>query len=170
MRGLPTGPIRKIAAGPNLTAAITEGNDLYLWGHHSPGPGLVPFFESLPAEPESIDVLGYDILDVACGKNYMMVLTTEHRLFVIGSNANGQLGLGEVESVEHWKEVQLPLREGARIVSVNTGYKNSFVVVENPAAKEIPSEQSPQKIPESLATRALNKKIEEWMATAHADQ
>jgi Regulator of chromosome condensation (RCC1) repeat len=151
----------------------------------------VGFFESLPLEPEAVDVLGYDILDVACGRNYMIVLTTEHRLFGIGTNANGQLGVGEVESVEDWSEIKLPLRDGGKIVSVHSGHKNSFVVVENPMPKVEDPEPSPKKVVEkpipkeedpevslkqvlgyklSPGRAAINKRIEEWMGTAHDDQ
>ncbi|EPE27293.1 RCC1/BLIP-II [Glarea lozoyensis ATCC 20868] len=136
VRDLPTGRIRKISAGPYFTAGITTGNDLYIWGQPPPGPENEeepnPINSLLDDDAVSIDCHGHDILDVACGKDCMLVLTVNHKLFVLGSNANGQLGLGDVESVAEWTEVTLPLKEGGIIKSVHTGYKNSFVVVENP--------------------------------------
>jgi alpha-tubulin suppressor-like RCC1 family protein len=82
-------------------------------------------------DPVPVDLDGHDILDVACGKDCLLALTVDHRLFVIGSNRNGQLGLGDIKSVDEWTEVILPMKENAMIMSVHGGYKNSFVVVKN---------------------------------------
>jgi alpha-tubulin suppressor-like RCC1 family protein len=77
-----------------------------------------------------VDLDGQDVLDVAVGSNHMIALTTEQKLYVVGANGNGQLGLN-VEDLSEWREVSLPLEEKQRIVSVHAGYKNSFVVVED---------------------------------------
>ncbi|KAG9229863.1 regulator of chromosome condensation 1/beta-lactamase-inhibitor protein II [Amylocarpus encephaloides] len=133
LQDLPTGPIRHVASGPNMTAAITTGNDLYIYGQRSEGPGLIPMFDEggmLDGDVQSVDVGGHDVREVTCGKNHMLVLTMEDRLFVMGTNGSGQLGLGEGVKCEEWREVKLPLGRGLRIVSLHTGYKNSFAVVD----------------------------------------
>ncbi|KAH6683305.1 regulator of chromosome condensation 1/beta-lactamase-inhibitor protein II [Halenospora varia] len=130
--GLPTGPIRKIASGGFLTAAITAGDDLYVWGHHlKQGPVEMKLYDEVTGNPSSVDVNGYDILDVAVGEGYALVLTKDPRkLFVIGSNSNGQLGIGDSWNANDWTEVVLPLGCGQKMVAVYAGYKNSFVLVE----------------------------------------
>jgi alpha-tubulin suppressor-like RCC1 family protein len=121
---------------------LTKNNDLYIWGQEVPsgsnGTPAVPYISALGKEidPIPVDLNGYDILDVACGKNCFLALTEDHRLFVIGSNRNGQLGLGDVKSVDQWTEVILPIKENAMMISVHTGYKNSFVVVRNKQEKD----------------------------------
>ncbi|RDL39007.1 uncharacterized protein BP5553_03347 [Venustampulla echinocandica] len=132
LRDLPTGPIRKISSGGFTTASLTEGNDLYVWGDQArPELPRTRFFDELTGEPAAVDVFGHDILDVAVGEGYIIVLTTGQKLFVTGSNSNGQLGLPNKSHATGWEEVVLPLRQGQMMVHVNVGYKNSFVLVDS---------------------------------------
>ncbi|KAE9375386.1 RCC1/BLIP-II [Stipitochalara longipes BDJ] len=124
---LPTGPIRKISSGGYVTAALTAGNDLYVWGGR---PGQPKVLAQLSETPEPVDLDGKDVLDVAVGVDHILALTTEHKLYVVGANKNGQLGLN-VDELSEWKEVALPLDEKQLIVSVHAGYKNSFMLIEN---------------------------------------
>lgn len=123
---LPTGPIKKISSGGYVTAALTEGNDLYVWGGRT---GELKLLEDLTGEPTPVDIEG-DIIDVAVGMNHILALTADYKLFVAGDGSNGQLGL-EVKKTKGWKEVVLPLQKNQRITRVYTGYKNSMVIVEN---------------------------------------
>jgi alpha-tubulin suppressor-like RCC1 family protein len=124
---LPTGLIRKISSGGYVSAALTEGNDLYIWGGR---PGQPKLLEDLNGAPIPVDLDGADVLDIAVGMNHILALTTERKLFVAGDGSSGQLGL-DVEVLTNWKEVSLPLKSGQRIASVHAGYKNSMVIVEN---------------------------------------
>jgi alpha-tubulin suppressor-like RCC1 family protein len=124
---LPTGPIKKLSSGGYVTAVLTEGNDLYVWGGRAGQPKLL---EDLSDSPMSVDIEGVDVLDVAIGDNHILALSADHRLFVVGAGGNGQLGLGpDVKELGDWKEVSLPLKAGQKIVGVHAGYKNSFVLV-----------------------------------------
>jgi alpha-tubulin suppressor-like RCC1 family protein len=122
---LPTGPITKISSGGCMTAALTAGNDMYVWGGRPAQPQVFGKFSG-PPTPVDLDV--HDVLDIAVGDNHMLALTTDRTLFVVGANGNGQLGLG-IGEINDWKQVSLPLTSGAQIMSVYAGYKNSFVVV-----------------------------------------
>ncbi|KAF8856482.1 RCC1/BLIP-II [Acephala macrosclerotiorum] len=124
---LPTGTIRKISSGGYVTAALTEGNDLYVWGGR---PGQAKLLEDLTGAPTPVDLDGQDVLDVAVSMNHMIALTTEGRLFVVGDGGNGQLGL-DVTELAACREVSLPLTDNQRIISVHAGYKNSLVVVKD---------------------------------------
>jgi alpha-tubulin suppressor-like RCC1 family protein len=106
---------------------LTSGNDLYVWGGR---PGQAKLLEQLSGTPEPVDLDGQDVFDVAVGANHMLALTTGHKLYVVGANGNGQLGL-DGEELSEWREVSLHLSEKQQIVSVHAGYKNSFVLVKD---------------------------------------
>lgn len=125
LQDLPTGPIAKIAAGGYMLAALTTGNDLYLWGGH-PGRKTVP--EDVTDEPAPVVVEEADIADVAVGEAHLLVLTTDGKVLVIGDNGSGQLGL-PIKSTDSWRQVELRLREGRRAVAVVAGPRNSFVII-----------------------------------------
>lgn len=126
LQDLPTGPITKVAAGGFVLAALTEGNDLYVWGGH-PGRKTLP--ADLSDEPAPVDIGDQDIADVAVGESHILILTVSGRVFVIGTNSNGQLGSSE-GSVESWTHVGLNLPVGAKAVQVVAGPRNSFIVIE----------------------------------------
>lgn len=125
LQDLPTGPISKIAAGGYLLAALTTGNDLYIWGGH-PGRKTVP--AGISDEPTPVDIEENDIADVAVGETHIIVLTTDGDVFVIGENGNGQLGLPS-KSEESWRRVLLDLQDDRRVVGVQAGPRNSFLLV-----------------------------------------
>jgi len=83
----------------------------------------------------------FDFSDVGVGFRHVIVLTTDQRVFVVGANGNGQLGLGDryTEEVlaDTWKEVDLaslrfgkvaPL-EKVEVVGVAAGENASFVTL-----------------------------------------
>lgn len=142
---LPTGPIIKLAAGGHVLAAVTSGHDLYCWGGY---PGRKPVLpEGVTGEPAPIVISTLrngndeeaDIVDVGMGDGHMIVLAADGTVFVIGSNANGQLGLGrdsndnktlhtsEDKTPPAWATVtELP---PGQVTSVYAGPRSSFVVV-----------------------------------------
>lgn len=69
------------------------------------------------------------MLDVDVGMDHIIALSMSHRLYVVGSNSNGQLGL-DVARTNGWTEVVLPLREDQVVVGVLAGYKNSFLLLD----------------------------------------
>lgn len=126
LQDLPTGPISKIAGGGYMLAALTTGNDLYLWGGH-PGRATVP--ADVSDEPAPVVIEEQDIADVAVGEAHLVVLTTEGRVYVIGHNGNGQLGL-PIESTNSWRQVETNLDQGKRAVGVAAGPRNSFIIID----------------------------------------
>lgn len=125
LKDLPTGPISKISAGGYVLAAVTTGNDLYIWGGH-PGRKTVP--ADISDEPTPVDIEENDIADVAVGESHIIVLTTNGDVFVIGENGNGQLGLPS-KLEESWRRVPLDLKDGRRVVGVQAGTRTSFLLV-----------------------------------------
>ncbi|KAK7740180.1 hypothetical protein SLS63_001380 [Diaporthe eres] len=125
LQDLPTGPISKIAAAGYMLAALTTGSDLYIWGGH---PGRKPVPADIDEEPTPVDIEENDIADVAVGETHVIVLTTNGDVFVIGENGNGQLGLSS-KSEESWARVPLGLKDGRRVVGVQAGARNSFLLI-----------------------------------------
>jgi alpha-tubulin suppressor-like RCC1 family protein len=120
--------IVKISSGGYATAALTSGNDIYVWGRQ----GYLELSEPLTGSPIPLDLEGLDFLDVAVGMNHIVLLTTERKVFVVGAGRNGQLGLGpDIRELKDWKQVRLPLKEKQRVANVHAGYKNSFLIVED---------------------------------------
>lgn len=130
LQDLPTGPITKIAAGGYMLAALTAGNDLYLWGGH-PGKKTVP--GDVTDEPAPFVIDEKDIEDVAVGESHLIVLTTEGSVYVIGENGNGQVGM-PVSSLDSWSQLDLNLHGDSRAVGVAAGPRNSFVIVKTQGA------------------------------------
>ncbi|KAF3765840.1 RCC1/BLIP-II, partial [Cryphonectria parasitica EP155] len=126
LQDLPTGPITKIAAGGYILAALTKGNDLYVWGGHL-GKRTLPV--DLVGGPTPMDIDDHDIADVAVGDAHLIVLTTHGHVFVIGDNRNGQLGI-KSQRADVWEEVELDLSDKTTPVAVVAGPRGSFITVE----------------------------------------
>lgn len=108
-----------------MLAALTSGNDLYLWGGH-PGRRTVP--ADVTDEPTPVVIEDQDIKDICVGESHLIALTTEGEVFVIGDNGNGQLGL-PVKSVDSWTQI-LDLKKGRTIVGVAAGPRCSFILAQ----------------------------------------
>lgn len=84
--------------------------------------------------PIPIDLgIEVDVKDVALGDHHIIVLTTDGRVLVRGSNKNGQLGLGNEAGdadgwVGGWKCVDNISQDDQReIVGVAAGPRTSFI-------------------------------------------
>lgn len=120
--------ITRISSGGSLTAALTSNHDIYIWGG-----GKVPGhpIQLWSSTPSPLDLNYQEFLDVAVGNNHVILLTTEHKVFVIGGNGSGQLGLEDKDDQQDWTEITLPLNEDQHVTRVYAGYNYSFVLVEN---------------------------------------
>ncbi|KAI3317474.1 regulator of chromosome condensation 1/beta-lactamase-inhibitor protein II [Xylariaceae sp. AK1471] len=127
LNGLPSGKIKKIAAGGYTVLALTEGHDLYAWGGH---PARQPILETLSSSPSPVDVVDNDILDFSVGEAHVIALTSDGDVYIIGENTNGQLGL-PLEKTAVWIKVPISLTTGTAVVGVKAGHRNSFVVTKN---------------------------------------
>ncbi|KAK0674583.1 regulator of chromosome condensation 1/beta-lactamase-inhibitor protein II [Cercophora samala] len=138
LSSLPTGPIVKLSSSPSgyLLAALTQGHDLYAWGHPS---RCSAFYPSLPSSPEPVvigddddddDDDGKDIKDVAVGQSHIIVLTTDGQIWGRGDNSSGQLGLGrETKLVTEWTRLRGEF-DDKKIKGVWAGERNSFILVQ----------------------------------------
>jgi pyruvate/2-oxoglutarate/acetoin dehydrogenase E1 component len=61
----------------------------------------------------------------------MIVLTTDHKVFLIGEGGNGQLGIAKT-LLEEWTEVSIDLLAEKTIAGVAAGSKSSFLLAQRP--------------------------------------
>ncbi|KAI0885309.1 RCC1/BLIP-II [Annulohypoxylon maeteangense] len=127
LEDLPTGKIVKIFASGYMVLALTEGHDLYAWGGH---PGRKALLDGLSSSPMPVIVEESDIIDCGVGESHMIVLTSEHDVYVIGDNTNGQLGL-PVEETRSWTRISLQLKVGQIVCGVNAGQRTSFILIKD---------------------------------------
>lgn len=130
--------IRKIACGGWICAALSEDGALYIWGVGSPGGDLtikplreVGAGEVALVELAEVDGEVVDVVDVAVGDNHLVAIDERHRLWVVGSNSNGQLALDSQKVfIDDWTLVQSP--EETTFHSVTCGPKCTLVLAQPP--------------------------------------
>lgn len=127
--------IVKVASGGWLSAALSADGVLYLWGADLPGTdrGIKCLREvgAAAGEVVLVDLPGgqgqesLDVLDVGIGDHHVAVVTEGKRLFMVGDNANGQLGLGDDGQTFHedCKEVAV----SSEVDSVVCGPRSTFI-------------------------------------------
>ncbi|KAH7149887.1 regulator of chromosome condensation 1/beta-lactamase-inhibitor protein II [Dactylonectria estremocensis] len=124
--------VKKVVAGGYNVAALTEGGSLYLWGAESTGSrSRHQAFSDISAMPNYVEVDGEkDVEDVALGESHAIALTTDGRIYIIGDNANGQLGLGRdfTAIAESWTKVDFKVPVGWKVIGVEAGPRSSFIL------------------------------------------
>lgn len=108
MSHLPSERVRRVACGRRHTIAITSSGGAFVWGSNEYGQlGLgddlpildrqVPTPTRLPLTAEDGGAIKNSVkpLDVACGDDHSLILTTDGGILAFGCNWFGQLGLGQ---------------------------------------------------------------------------
>lgn len=132
-----------------MTGVVSRYGDLYVWGRQPPGmdegnrigclPGASRTTNMSAEEFEEGEVAlvdidgGVDVVDVGVGAGHILALTRDGRIFGVGDNRNGQVGIGKGQGrgfCENWMEVPIGAEQGkAVIMRVVCGYWSSFVLV-----------------------------------------
>lgn len=135
-----------------MTGAVSRDGDVYVWGRQPPGMDGGGRIRCLPgaggtihkSEGEDVDgdegevALvdidgGVDVVDVGVGAGHVLALTRAGRVFGVGENKNGQLGVGEGQGrgfCETWIEVPIGTEKDRKsVVWVDCGYWSSFVLL-----------------------------------------
>jgi hypothetical protein len=111
----PSERVRRVACGHQHAVAMTSAGVVYVWGSNEYGQlGLgddYPLLDRQVNFPTKLELrVGNDVidsddeslskcetLDVACGNDHTLVLTTDGQVLAFGCHWHGQLGLGEID-------------------------------------------------------------------------
>ncbi|VUZ55010.1 unnamed protein product [Hymenolepis diminuta] len=121
------GTIVQISLGLEHTIALTEASEIYTWGSNSQGQLGLGFCSQQPiATPQLVEALvGLPVRQIVSGANHNVLVTPSGSVYVWGSNTQGQLGLGDVESQSNISVV--PRRPSRTENSSNSKQKNVSV-------------------------------------------
>lgn len=116
VRGLDGQTVVKVASGQNDGAALTAGGLLFMWGPNDHGQlGLGDTKQRREAVRIPLPD-GVRVRDVAIGNAHTLVLSEDGRVYGMGLNRNGVLGLGFREQVS--VPTLIPGFEGKRVVAI----------------------------------------------------
>lgn len=109
---------------------ITDAGAVYGFGSNSSNQ-LGPGSTSNRSSPTLIDASEFNnetVTQVMMGNDYSSVLTTTGKLFCIGNNSTGQLGLGNNTSRSSYTQSSLDIGANTRIVTYNTPSDTTVVI------------------------------------------
>ncbi|XP_007935574.1 serine/threonine-protein kinase Nek8 [Orycteropus afer afer] len=118
--------IKHVACGDLFTACLTDRGIIMTFGSGSNGclgHGSLTDI-SQPTIVEAL--LGYEMVQVACGASHVLALSTERELFAWGRGDGGRLGLGTRES--HSCPQQVPMPPGQEAQQIVCGIDSSMVL------------------------------------------
>lgn len=137
LRGLKLRKAVSVHCGFHHTALLTETGQVFTWGAGSKGqlghenvsdslwvPRLVSGLCPNPSFPDKV-------IKLACGANHTMALTASGQLYAFGSNARGQLGLGDREDRFEPRQVILGEQIRLEMASSTGASSNSFGQTQN---------------------------------------
>lgn len=126
-------PIGKIAVGGWIGAAVSEDQDLYIWGGRA---GEERRMHALPkhSDDEAVRLVdingGVDILEVGVGSGHVIALTAEGEVWAAGDGECGQLANGEKKFEEDWIKVRGEWEGKGKVIGLGCGVWCSWVVVD----------------------------------------
>ena len=134
--------IAKLATGGWLSAALSEDHALYLWGAASePGcEGSIRCLREAGAGEVALVELSdgahrepLDVVDVAVGVAHVAAVTADGRLYVVGANRDGQLGMDSPEQfIADW----VGLHQLANVHRVVCGPNSTYAFVRQTDSSE----------------------------------
>lgn len=92
IKGLQGLKVVATSSGDRHSAAVTNTGSVYTWGCGSDGQCGHGVFRDV-VRPKLVEhLVGKFIVDVKCGHNFTMVMTSNHEVYAWGNNTYGQLG------------------------------------------------------------------------------
>uniref|UniRef100_A0A671EY14 Serine/threonine-protein kinase Nek8 n=1 Tax=Rhinolophus ferrumequinum TaxID=59479 RepID=A0A671EY14_RHIFE len=118
--------IKQVACGDLFTACLTDRGIIMTFGSGSNGCLGHGSLNDI-SQPTIVEaLLGYEMLQVACGASHVLALSTERELFAWGRGDGGRLGLGTRES--HSCPQQVPMPPGQEAQRVVCGIDSSMIL------------------------------------------
>ncbi|XP_041852553.1 secretion-regulating guanine nucleotide exchange factor [Melanotaenia boesemani] len=122
---LQTRPIRTVSGGGGHSVAITDSGEVFVCGQNNRGQLGLGHKEDILTF-QLCSVLNQRVTNVACGWDFTLLLTDCGKLLACGSNAFGQLGVGQI--VTHTADLLAVESLKEPIVSVAAGLRHSLAV------------------------------------------
>ncbi|KAM5306042.1 serine/threonine-protein kinase Nek8 isoform 4-T4 [Glossophaga mutica] len=118
--------IKHVACGDLFTACLTDRGIIMTFGSGSNGCLGHGSLNDI-SQPTIVEaLLGYEMVQVACGASHVLALSTERELFAWGRGDGGRLGLGTRES--HSCPQQVPMPPGQEAQRVVCGIDSSMIL------------------------------------------
>ncbi|XP_033229354.1 X-linked retinitis pigmentosa GTPase regulator-like isoform X2 [Belonocnema kinseyi] len=117
--------IKQISAGYYHSAFLTESGFVYICGESESGKLGIDVKFSTQAAPKQI-MLSKSATKIACGGHHTLILTEDGCIYCMGSNSNGQLGLGtNVTEVQTPNLLPLDVLKNEVISKISCGESHS---------------------------------------------
>lgn len=125
--------INQVSCGATHSLAINEWGQLFSWGSNSRGQLAKDTTEQISSSPKLVKALATKhIVQIASGQYHSLALTNSGDLYSWGSNAYGQLGLGNVTEMNSTPTLIKSLT-GIPIAFITCGGNHSFAVTKSGA-------------------------------------
>lgn len=124
--GLEANQIVQIGAGHSFSLALDKCGELFCWGAIT---GQVDDEELLYSKPTRIKSSPdtQPIVQIACGHYHFLFLTNDGKVYVMGNNDYGQLGLGTTKNIVA-QPVYLKSLQGIPVMQIACGAYHSMVL------------------------------------------
>lgn len=118
--------IKHVSCGDLFTTCLTDRGIIMTFGSGSNGCLGHGNFTDV-TQPKIVEaLLGYEIVQVACGASHVLAISNEGEVFAWGRGDNGRLGLGTLDSHNSPQQVALPPEHEAQ--KVLCGIDSSMVL------------------------------------------
>uniref|UniRef100_A0A8C4VYA4 non-specific serine/threonine protein kinase n=1 Tax=Gopherus evgoodei TaxID=1825980 RepID=A0A8C4VYA4_9SAUR len=118
--------IKHVSCGDLFTTCLTDRGIIMTFGSGSNGCLGHGNFTDV-TQPKIVEaLLGYEIVQVACGASHVLAISNEREVFAWGRGDNGRLGLGTLDSHNSPQQVALPPEHEAQ--KVLCGIDSSMVL------------------------------------------
>uniref|UniRef100_A0A0B7B2U7 HECT domain-containing protein n=1 Tax=Arion vulgaris TaxID=1028688 RepID=A0A0B7B2U7_9EUPU len=130
VEGLDAQHVIQVTVGSTHSIALTQAHEVLTWGRNDKGQlgrgDVPPENQGTPKLVKSLAVRS--VLQVSCGSDHTVVLTSEGMIFTWGSNAYGQLGLGKgAPPYQNLPELVSCLK-GIPVLQVAAGANHTFIL------------------------------------------
>jgi alpha-tubulin suppressor-like RCC1 family protein len=127
-----------VSSGTYFTMAVMCDGSLYAVGVNTGGLGQLGFGISTDALFSTFTQVplddGLKVLDVSCGIDVTAIICNDgcqNFLYVCGNGVNGQLGLGNLNSVFTFQKVTVGLPPNVSVIAVSVGDDNTGVLLKD---------------------------------------